>query len=116
MREIKFRAWDKNKSTFICNWQDSQWIEYQGFNGGDAFNVMQWTGLKDKHGTEIYEGDIVAEYDALGERIDGPTAIQSTELGGFSPFEYDGGGEFDLGCSMVIGNIHANPELIEQSK
>jgi len=72
MREIKFRAWD-NKGKVILDWLC---IRQSAFNRGDTqlmydvftapsfvddcgFMLMQYTGLKDKNGKEIYEGDIV---------------------------------------------------------
>ena len=63
MREIKFRAWGHfggyAKDNMIQNWQSSDLIEYVGLDGGGHFEIMQYTGLKDKNGKEIYEGDIV---------------------------------------------------------
>ena len=62
MREIKFRAWD-NKQNKMRN--DGFSIYYDGsIQFADSieskdFILMQYTGLKDKNGKEIYEGDIL---------------------------------------------------------
>ena len=110
MREIKFRAWDK-----VCKHilrQKDNWRVY--LNGGVSINnvwsttnliLMQFTGLKDKNGKEIYEGDICSHPDQKTKSIE------------FSPF----GGwlvGFYIGtnpCYLeVIGNIYENPELIDK--
>lgn len=60
MREIKFRAWN-NRTKWMHDWLDLCCLPHtlKFFDEPKPYILMQYTGLKDKNGIEIYEGDIV---------------------------------------------------------
>lgn len=117
MREIKFRAWDGNKML-----SDREVVEmaegYMSIN--DVTNVMQFTGLKDKNGKEIYEGDIVIGRSDDSAEVSKVTVEWDEKMSGWKPFNYfstNGVNHiedafFDLSTCEVIGNIYENPELL----
>lgn len=109
-REIKFTAWDGSR---LRDWQSIK--ECLGFHHWlydtpDGVILMQYTGLKDKNGKEIYEGDICEEWKKKGQ-------IKWGEHGGWILDCGDlvlGIGALDPDQMEVIGNIYENPELLEQ--
>ncbi len=129
MREIKFRFWDKNG--IQKGMSKPTTLKEIGHNIGNYFNpnwiVMQFTGLTDKNGTEIYEGDIIRYYEHAGYLISDFTAVVGFENGAFGYKKTDGFIDIlESFCSHdcleddflsyveVIGNIHENPELLKQ--
>jgi len=122
MREIKFRAWDKEKKEmfehglfylstqkdfvegFLCQINDGEWVDYKG-----KLTLMQYTGLKDKNGKEIYEGDIVNNYEYNYEVIffNGSFGLEISKDELKSPLCFYNNIE-------VIGNIYENPELLKE--
>lgn len=121
-REIKFRAWDKEEKKMfydVQNAYDSEPVWYGGFGeflGDQSYEVMQYTGLKDKNGKEIYEGDIVKAIISGGT-----TKVEYVnDLAGFNPWAnsivYAGRQSFINPSEEieVIGNIYSNPELLKE--
>lgn len=111
MRTIKFRAWDKMTSQMI-KWEDilDHW-NFKAFK--QPYHVfMQYTGLKDAYGKEIYEGDIV-EHIRHGK---GVVEWNRNNACFFvkANIEYifdNNAGEYIH--REVIGNIYENPELLK---
>lgn len=132
MKEIKFRAWDVlNKK--MLSWGEvfdlPAWEIFPGTPEQRAFEVMQYTGLKDRNGKEIYEGDIL-EFRAnpfntkrdLFQVVfkDGGFRDEwNNYIGQYLPPDIRNkqGGRVRLNeVCEVIGNIYKNPELLKEDK
>jgi len=149
MREIKFRAWDKDRKEWVedddfyvhsltdkIHWADNPSGNYARlFPFENNIELMQYTGLKDKSGVEIYEGDVLIRkgLDYKGEEFqrweksgyegDEPTHIEIKRdyctLESFrywlenESFGYEGEELEDPTEWEIIGNIYENPELLK---
>ena len=128
-REIKFRAWDKHHRRMF-NIQRMTWNEGIPVEG-EMFELMQYTGLRDKNGKEIYEGDILRVWwnSVDGKDIGGVGIVcfgnhNATGEDYYSNPSYgwyiDWNGTYSLvnipGEIEVIGNIYENPNLIKETK
>ena len=114
-REIKFRAWDKFSKVMVSP-HDGDFIKWAApTNWRECYEVMQSTGLLDKNGKEIYEGDVVNYGDYTDNS--GPCNHEVTWKDGcFITKEISTNDDFTFvdPCGEVIGNIYENPELIEK--
>ena len=133
MRPIKFRAWDGHKMIMP---EDNAYYQHyismcgsivqkssEGmdcFGGGDRWaraeplELMQFTGLQDKVGVDIYEGDLISLHD--NQRGFTKVVFRNAYVGGWLLVRNNN--ECSLGARRredleIVGNIYQNPELLE---
>ena len=133
-REIKLRAWQKDKKVMMdVKEYDFENKEIWAENITGAWykdcklEIMQYTGLKDKNGKEIYEGDIVSSYVQTGKESSRSIIVWEDEelysgwnikvIKDFYPPNKEGCiipiSRNDVMDYEVIGNIYENSELLE---
>lgn len=130
MREIKFRAWDKKLKSMAKVISLSFYEEGSDYKGNETesflyyekldstnlrpfedIELMQYTGLKDKNGVEIFEGDIIEYFYGCRFKVAFKDFLFGWVEGEFIPFANMAKSEF-LNFK-VIGNIYENKELLE---
>jgi uncharacterized phage protein (TIGR01671 family) len=130
MREIKFRVWDKTSKRYApisCVFGFLTTIHPDSkdttclIKSNSEYNIEQFTGLQDKNGKEIYEGDIL---ELEGFKF---IVIWDDKESRFAPAEVDNLGQYTIGSDYfgwpetgfiqsrieIIGNINENKELIK---
>ncbi|WP_416588908.1 YopX family protein [Lactiplantibacillus plantarum] len=125
---IKFRAWDKENEVYLYNVQYAYdtlggFVKYDdgedacydedcfgAFLNNKRYDVEQFTGLKDVNGKDIYEGDILEnrKYRSIVKFASGK--FLADVVGTINKFDLIG----ETHGSKVIGNVHENPELLEE--
>ncbi|USG64006.1 YopX family protein [Brevibacillus ruminantium] len=143
--EIKFRAWDgkklistvypKSNHKFEVDWDGKfklhTFSERQEITDehGESWKqpvwevvenavIMQFTGLRDKHGKEIYESDILLESLSFDEKYAHVVVWSQDDCAWM--FEYDGdlftASEMNFEQCEIVGNVYEKPELLEAGK
>lgn len=116
-RTIKFRAWDMKRSRMVADsdiasfdWAAKNCLVYDDKGHGNLLQagehaLMQYTGLLDKNGKEIYEGDILVhtDYDSKPKKVQWNEVSNAWNI---RPYRYT------EEQREVIGNIYEHPELL----
>ena len=128
----KFRMWNRITSKLHCVYGlyfDSKEVQYTDEVGILRFIkfentiLMQSTGLKDKNGKEIFEGDIIKNGEAVVDVKNHPTLGFYTTPNGVERFFGDNTSIRDFNNDVedfsdvteIIGNVYENPELLEDN-
>ena len=124
MREIKFRCWDRFKQRWSNYKINDGTVYFMDKNTGvwygsynkryKDFNLMQYTGVKDKNNKEIYEGDIL--FESSGENyykvVFENGSFRAEFKGDFEEYSFDLIDVVAQSCE-IVGNIYENPELLK---
>lgn len=130
MREIKFRLWDKEikkmKTPLSPVWfEENYWNDDNFANCAERCGciLMQFTGMIDKHGKEVYEGDIL-RFDVMTDygllqmlgKMEWNNSLFQFGVSATSPLEsmppHVVIKESEMGRPEVIGNVYENPEIL----
>ena len=127
MRDIKFRAWHKEYKKMVKIGQITLEKGIWNFEPDDreyigmsipyqpSFILMQYTGLKDKNGKEIYEGDILKFSDVDTAIVEWNEKYSSFIVKPIQDYYFDSeilGHAIEYSNVKVIGNIYDNPEIL----
>lgn len=134
MRDLKFRSWYGGKMTYVdledlranVGFEDAERNVYEFATDRKNNPVMQYTGLKDRNGREIYEGDIVEhpyypekqisnvfyKNGSFGTYMDGTKLYGSDDIHGRGWIELSQNSWSTDEDFEVIGNIYENPDLL----
>jgi len=107
MKSVKFRGWNAETKTMLPPQDLTQSGKYWTWLGEVDVQLMQYTGLKDKNGVEIYEGDIYTVWSELNGENVGQYVVEWTRAG-FGPLP-------DEQYIQVIGNIYENQDLLKDA-
>lgn len=124
MREIKFRGWDSESQEMLPTQDLTQSSEYWGWLGKKDVILMQYTGLKDKNGREIYDGDVISgpEYYEAPENASNGVVVFGEVVFLEGCWWIKTGSSYECLWEEyeandhhleIVGNIHETPELLK---
>lgn len=117
MREIKFRIWDNCNNVMLFDLAGEYILFNSHFSEAekDGFIYQQYTGLKDKNGKEIYEGDILEGFGCQTVGTVLPVVFNLSQAqymvdcqDGFYDWIHHQADQLE-----IVGNIYENPELLQ---
>lgn len=128
-----FRAWDKlnnemyvvEQINFDCGEFESIGYGITNLRGADKIELMQSTGLKDKNGKEIFEGDIISDghmlrdirhHQTLGFYIIDDNGIEAFFGDTASLEDFEEASKYISENIEIIGNIYENPEILKEKE
>ena len=126
-REIKFRAWDKEKKELFSLGNPLLPKYRNSLKEYGEYELMQYTGLKDKNGKDIYDGDLLKYVNSKGVSFANSLhqVIYQESRGRFALKVLDDkineprslvqrSASWDNSRFQIIGNIYENPELLKE--
>lgn len=117
MREIKFQAWDLDAQQ-MYNWESIKQLFHEHLDH-PRVKVRQYTGLKDKKGREIYEGDVVK---GINFNMTRPQRFIGEVEYSYNGYTVKGVKQYtglrsELNINFeVIGDVYRNPDLLEAAE
>ena len=122
MRTIKFRAWSIDRQMFVIDGMTIEDIQQDATQSLELPNIIasekivwqQYTGLNDKNGIEIYDGDILEHYKGVyylvewESVISGSWGARSINRRSYLPYFREAMN------TIIVGNIFENPELLKR--
>ncbi|MGH0669565.1 MULTISPECIES: YopX family protein [Bacillus cereus group] len=120
MSGFKYRTWDKQAKVMeqyhYLQLSPNGQLYHDGMNVTDKYEILRFTGLKDKNGKEVYEGDILKEKDIITEVVfhdyqwkEKLIRSPRNHLKNYFPFR-----DTLPFTAEVLGNIYDNPELLKK--
>lgn len=118
MREIKFKAWNGERLVGPFSFENNNMWELHELSDDERATLMQYTGLKDRDGTEIYEGDVLGWWGQASWPI---KYFEQLGRWGFYYLEDPETPQFwvspkEIVKKQVIGNIYEHPHLLDKER